>query len=240
MNKMGAHYIEMAPGDFTPLGSGAVLYRAEETTAGGESAINFEREKYAGNNEVFFEVPMKDVPKGDYKWLRISLTYQNADIKYRIDTTISGISINQDFTATLAGFIGFNHYIKNFTIKNQTITVNSNKKQGFWGFETTITAAGMSLPHNSTGQAPANVTTVVNPLFATSPIPAGSCVVTAQFLPGVLKITGNETSDITVETSFSTNKSFEWEDTYPNNKWEPLKGEKIFDMGIRGLVPTIK
>lgn len=90
------------------------------------------------------------------------------------------------------------------------------------------------------GQAPAGATTVVNPLFNTSPIPAGSCVVTAAFANGKLKITGSETKDIVVECSFSTNKSVEWKDLNPNGKWEPLKGETLVDMGIRGLIPTIK
>ena len=41
-NSMCAHYIEMTPTMFTPLGSGAVLYKAPETTAGGSNAIDFE------------------------------------------------------------------------------------------------------------------------------------------------------------------------------------------------------
>ncbi len=240
MNKMGAHYIELSPTAITPLGSGAVLYRATETTVGGANAIDFEQEKMAGNNEVFFQMPLKDVPTGTYEWFRISLAYQNGDLKYRVDTTINGIAINQDFTGTLAGFIGFNSYIKSFTVKTQTTAVNANKKQGFWGFETTMAYAGVNYPYSNTGQSVAGATTVVNPIFATSPIPAGSCVVTAAFVPGKLTITGTETKDIIIEASFSTNKSIEWNDTYANGKWEPLKGEQLVDMGIRGLIPTLK
>jgi len=36
------------------------------------------------------------------------------------------------------------------------------------------------------------------------------------------------------------NKSFEWQDLIPNNRWEPLKGEALVNMCIRGLIPTIK
>ena len=240
MNKMGAHYIELAPNAFTLLGEGAILYRAAETSAGGAAAIDFEKEQMAGNGEVFFQMPLKDIPKGSYEWLRISLAYQNGDLKYRVDTTISGIAINQEFTGTLAGFIGFNSYIKNFNIKNQSVPVNGNRKQGYWGFETTVTYMGVDYPVKDTGQAPPGATTVVNPIAATSPIPPGSCVVTAAFLPGKLTITGSETKDIIIEASFSTNKSFEWTDSYPNGKFDPLKGEKFVDMGIRGMVPTIK
>jgi hypothetical protein len=240
VNKMSAHYIELAPGALTQLGNGAVLYRASETSTGGSNAIDFSKSFFAGNNEMFYEVPVKDIKPGDYEWLRISLAYQNGDVKYRVDTTINGISINQDNTGTIASFIGFNTYIGNFTVKNQSLTVNGNRKQGFWGFETTLTVAGVTVPITNSGQAPDGATTVVNPLFSTSPIPAGSCVVTAAFTPGKLKITGAETTDIVVELSFSTNKSFEWKDIIPNGKWEPLKGEILADMGVRGMIPVIK
>jgi hypothetical protein len=240
VNKMSAHYIELAPGALTQLGTGAVLYHAIETTTGGSKAIDFSKSFFAGNNETFYEIPIKDVKPGEYEWLRVSLAYQNGDVKYRVDTTINGIAINQDNTGTIASFIGFNTYITNFNIKNQLITVNGNRKQGFWGFETALSVAGITVPIANSGQAPDGATTVVNPLFSTSPIPAGSCVVTAAFNPGKLKITGTETKDVVVELSFSTNKSFEWVDKIPNGKWEPLKGEVLADMGIRGMVPVIK
>jgi hypothetical protein len=240
MNKMSVHYIELAPGALTLLGKGAVVYKAAETNTGGGTAINFDQSSFAGNNQTFFELPIKDIAAGEYEWIRISLAYQNADVKYRIDTVINGIGINQDVSGTIAGFIGFNTYIKNYAVKNQSFTVNVNKAQGYWGFETTLTVGDLSFPFKTDGQAPAGATTVVNPLFATSPIPAGSCVVTAAFAPGKLKITGTEAKDIVIEASFSTNKSFEWVDANGNNKWEPLKGELVKDMGIRGLIPTIK
>ncbi|MEJ0102606.1 MAG: hypothetical protein WDO19_08660 [Bacteroidota bacterium] len=78
---------------------------------------------------------------------------------------------------------------------------------------------------------------MVNPLFSTSPIPAGSCVVTAAFAPGKLKITGTETSDIVIEVSLSTNKSFEWTEVIDDGRWQPGKGEQVTDMGIRGMIP---
>jgi hypothetical protein len=240
MNKMSAHYIEITPGPLTALGQGAVLYRAAETTIGGSNAIDFEKAPQAGNGEIFYEVPIKNIAIGEYEWIRISLAYQNGDLKIRVDTTINGVSINQDLNATLASFIGFNNYIKTFNIKTQPIAVNGNRTQGFWGFETNVNVLGTNYPVVQSGQAPAGATTVVNPLFATSPIPAGSCVVTAAFANGKLKITGTETKDIIVECSFSTNKSVEWRDLIPNTKWEALKGEVLVDMGVRGLIPTIK
>jgi hypothetical protein len=240
ITKMSAHYIELATGAFTRLGNGTIIYKAPETASGGSTAIDFQQSKLAGNGEIFYEIPLSNVKMGDYEWIRVSLAYQNAEVKMSVDTTISGIKINQDLSASIASFIGFNTYIKSFIVKNQPININANRPQGFWGFETTLTVGNAKYPIVNSGQAPAGAVTVVNPLFATSPIPAGSCVVTALFANGPLKITGKETKDIVVECSFSTNKSFEWRDLRANGKWEPLKGEYLVDMGVRGLIPTIK
>lgn len=239
-NKMSAHYVELAPAAFTQLGQGAVLYRAPESSTGGSNAIDFEQSKFAANGEVFYSIPLTNVPKGEYEWLRISLAYQNYDIKYRVDTTISGIPFNQDVTGTVASFIGFNSYIKSHTIKTQVVQVNANKKQGYWGFESSFNIGGTNTPFVSTGQGPDGGTTVVNPLFATSPVPPGSCVVTAAFSGRKLVITGSETKDIVIEISLSTNKSFEWKEIVNNGKWDILKGEQVVDMGIRGMIPTIQ
>lgn len=239
-NKMSAHYVELAPSAFTALGGGAVLYHAPETTAGGSKAIDFEKSNFAGNSETFFSIPVKNIVPGDYEWLRVSLAYQNFDVKYYIDTVVSGLTIRQEFPGTAAGFIGYNTYIKNHTIKTQSLNVNANKVQGFWGFETTVNISGINFPFITSGQAPPGATTVPNPIFATSPIPAGSCVVTAAFTPGKLKITGNEVNDIIVEVSLSTNKSFEWNEVVTDGRWEPGKGEQVVDMGIRGMIPRLQ
>src|SRR5206468_10950014 len=81
-----------------------------------------------------------------------------------------------------------------------------------------------------TGQA--NTTTVPNPIASTSPVPAGSCVVTGAFATP-LTITGNETKNVTVTVSLSTNKSFEWKDSNGNGVYEPLDHDTVVNMGIR-------
>ena len=108
--------------------STTVLYKAPETAAGGENAIDFEKSGFAGNNGIFLSIPLTGVAAGEYEWLRISLAYQNFDVRFYVDTVINGITIKQEFPGTAAGFIGFNTYIKNLTIKNQTVQVNANKK----------------------------------------------------------------------------------------------------------------
>jgi hypothetical protein len=239
-NGMSAHYIELAPQALTALGQGAVLYHAPETTAGGSNAIDFSKSTVVKDGEAFFSVPLKNIAPGSYEWLRVSLAYQNYDVQYHLDTVVSGIDFTGDYTGTVASYIGFNTYISSMKIKDNSIPVNANKKQGFWGFETTIAVSGINFENITSGQAPEGATTVPNPLFATSPIPPGSCVVTAAFAPGKLTVTGNETKDIVVEVSLSTNKSFEWIDLLPDGKWEPGKGEQVVDMGVRGMIPTIK
>ena len=88
------------------------------------------------------------------------------------------------------------------------------------------------------GQAPPGAVTVPNPLFSTSPIPQGSCVLTGQFSEG-LTITGNETKDITIDLSFSINNSVEWNEINTDGKFEPAAGEALTDMGLRGLIPYV-
>jgi hypothetical protein len=238
-NSMSAHYIELAPTATTALGTGKVLYKATETSAGGNAAIDFNKATFAKQGETFFAIPLKDVAPDDYEWLRLSLAYQNYDIWCYIDTTIAGIHIQQEFPATFASFIGFNTFIKTYKIKKQSVEVNANKRQGYWGFEAAPVVAGITYPLTLTGEAPVGATTVVNPLFNSSPIPAGSCVVTAAFAPGKLTITGNEKKDIVIEVSLSTNKSFEWIDVIPDGRWQPAKHESVVDMGIRGMIPKV-
>ncbi len=236
-NAMSAHYAELAPSAITLLGGGAVIYKAPETTIGGASAIDFAQAKLAGNNGVFLTIPISSIAADDYEYLRLSLAYQNFDAKLYIDTTVSGVVIKDEFPVTMAGFIGFNTYIKSVQIKNNTLNVNSNKLQGFWAAEGNVSVGGTTYTTVESGQAPAGATTVPNPLFASSPVPAGSCVVTGAFAGGKLTITGQETADVVIEVSLSINKSFEWKEVVVDGKWQPAKGENVVDMGIRGMVP---
>jgi hypothetical protein len=237
-NAMSAHYIELAPGPLTLLGQGKVLYRAPETNAGGSNAIDFSQSTFAKDGETFFEVPLKDVTPGDYEYLRVSLAYQNYDVNLLVDTTVSGFHVYNESPCTVASFIGFNTYVTNYKVKNQTIAVNGNKAQGYWGFEYSTSFSGYPYNLLTSGQAPAGATTVVNPLHSTSPIPANSCLVTGPFNGGKLHITGSESKDVVVTVSLSTNKSFEWVEVNNDGKWEPSKGEYIVDMGIRGMIPS--
>ncbi|RYY99690.1 MAG: hypothetical protein EOO11_04125 [Chitinophagaceae bacterium] len=238
-NSMSAHYLELAPTAFTALGSGLVLWHAPEVATATGPAIDFDQSNPVGDGGTFFSTPLSNIPPGDYEWLRLSVAYQNFDVTYSIDTSIAGNRINGEASGTIAGFIGFNNYIRTFRVKERSIAVNGPRPQGFWGFESALRYNGITFTVLDSATAPAGATTVVNPLFVSSPVPAGSCVVTGSFLPGKLHISGTETENIVVEVSLSTNKSFEWDDRVPNGRWEPLKGEKVRDMGLRGMMPRI-
>ena len=222
-NTISSHYVELAPDATTQLGFGTVLYHAPETTLGGANAIDFSQSKIVAEGETFLEIPLKKIVSGNYQWLRVSLSYQN----YQISVRSSG----QDYQGTLASFVGFNTYIGSHSIGNTFFQVDGNRAQGYWAF------ALNDLPYSTSGQAPANATTVPNPIAATSPIPAGSCVVTGKFATP-LAITGYEKKNIVVTVSLSTNNSFEWIDLNNDGKYEPAAGETVVDMGLRGLVPS--
>lgn len=231
-NGISAHYIELAPGPFTALGTGEVLFVGPETTIGGETALDFDQAIIKGECEDFIRIPFSTIDAGSYTWIRVSLAYQNYDIEYLFN--------NQMYSGTVASFIGYNNYITSYDINTETIDVNENRLQGYWGFETTLNFLGIDFTETVTGQAPPGATTVPNPLFDSSPIPSGSCVVTGPF-GSALEITGNETEDIVVVLSLSTNNSFEWIDTNGDDRYEPLNanfeptGEVPVDMGVRGL-----
>lgn len=223
-NTIGAHYMELAPNDNTQIGSGTIIYHGAETTVAGSNAIDFSQEKIVAEGETFLKIPLSQVAAGTYKWMRVSLAYQN----YQINVRNAGV----DYTGTLASFVGFNTYITSFNIVNNNFSVNDNKLQGYWAF------ALNNQPSASSGQALAGATTVPNPIHATSAVPIGSCVITGRF-PTDLVLNSNQSSDVVITLSLSSNNSFEWHEMgTPNGKYEPAAGEKVTDMGLRGLLPT--
>lgn len=224
-NKMSGHYVEMIPNAWTALGTGEVIYEGPETTQGGSDAIDFDKAVVVGENEVFLSVPISAVEAGTYEYIRISVSYQEFEVVYN-----AGGFTNQ--TGMLASFIGFNTYITSYNLNQHTQEVNANKLQGYWGFQTNVSGFNYFID----GQA--QVTTVVNPL-PNSPIPPGSCLVTGAF-ETPFTLTGNETEDVEVVLSFSTNQSFEWHDENGNGEYDSDAGDYPVDMGLRGLKAIVQ
>jgi hypothetical protein len=224
-NKISSHYIEFAKNANTQLGAGNIVYHGQETTLGGANAIDFSQAKMVAEGETFLEIPLKELAIGNYEWMRVSLSYQNYQIK------VSNSSSSIEYDGTLESFVGFNTYIGTHSIGNAFFQVDGNKPQGYWAF------ALNDFPYSSSGQAPAGATTVPNPIAGTSPIPLNSCVVTGKFI-APLEITGLEKKNVVVTLSLSSNKSFEWIDSNGNGKFDPSQGETVVDMGLRGLIPS--
>ena len=222
-NAISAHYFELAPTAFTQLGDGTILYHAPETTEGGAVAINFNQAIIVGEGEAFLKIPLSEVAQGNYEYVRVSLAYQDYNISIRNNGT--------DYDGRLTSFVGYNTFINTHTIGSNSFPVNGNRLQGYWVF------ALNNFPYATSGKAPAGATTVPNPIASTSPIPAGSCVVTGKFNENLI-INGNETRDVVITLSLSINKSFEWREVTADGKYEPSIGENVVDMGLRGLIPT--
>lgn len=227
-NKMSGHYVEFAPLPTTLLGQGDVVYQAPETTLGGATAIDHDLGIAVGQGGEFLNIPLSELSPGTYQYLRVSLAYQNYDIRFGF--------AGQMYDGTIASFIGYNTYIGSFLVHDSTVTVNGNRAQGYWAFE--VLNPPIPTPVSSGTGTPGS-TTVVNPLFATSPIPAGSCLATGAFLTPLV-ITGTETQDKVIVVSLSTNKSFEWTELDGDNIFEPVDGEAVVDMGVRGLIPIVQ
>jgi len=218
-NSISGHYVEMIPTALTALGAGEILYQGPETNAGGDMAIDFDQAKVVAENEVFLSVPISEIAAGTYEYVRVSVSYQNYEIVFNVPQIGT-------LTGTLASFVGYNTYISELQVDQQSVTVNDDKLQGYWAFESAGTM--------TTGQALAGATTVPNPIFASSPIPQGSCLVTGAF-ETPLTLTGEETEDVEVVLSVSTNQSFEWTDPDGNGQYDPLDDDVPVDMGLRGL-----
>jgi len=239
--KLSVHVIDMTPNRFTPYGQGFLAYKGAETTAGGDNAVDFDKAIIEDENTVFLELPLSDMEPGTYEFARVSVSFQQYDVKFNINN-VPQVGDLEDQTATVASFLGFNNYIGDVQVRDQTLSVNDDKLQGFWAFETNLTAPWSGFNQLYSGESPGGATTVVNPLAGDSDIPAGSCVVTGAFTEPLV-ITGEEVDDILVTLSFSINESFEWQDLNGNGKLDfyadgAAENEQIVDMGLRGLVAS--
>jgi len=246
-NSMSAHYIELVQDKFTQLGEGAVIYKGNEVTASNDgftSAIDFKNAIVAEENKIFLRVPYSDIPPGTYRYMRVSVTYQNYDIRFNINDIPVGleeIDVNNQ-VGTVASFLGYNTKIGTHKVREIFFAESTPKIQGYWAFESNLDAPYSSFNRLERGASPTGATTVVNPLEAFGVIiPRGSCIVTGELLTPLV-ITGAETASKQATLSFSINDSFEWEDTNSNGEFDltyPSNIEKIVDMGLRGLKVSV-
>jgi hypothetical protein len=228
-------YIEFFQDAKTPVGKGFIAYQAEQTRAGGEAAFDFSKCKVIRDGELFIEVPLKEMAKGTYQWVRTSMAYQNADLIFNL-INVPNLGELQDERGTISAFTGFNTFITKHKIRDKEESINANKKFGYWAFETVLDRGFAQ--HNTVKNGQAVGTSSVNPNFSIAPVPISSGILTGSFATP-LTITGSELQDITVTLSLSTNQSFEWVDTHKNGQWDldvqNFIAEPVIDAGFRNL-----
>ena len=222
-HRIGIHHAELVPNALTPIGAGAIALESPHTTEGGEIAVDFDEQPVIAPGDDIVATALADLPPGTYEYLRIAISYQEYDVDLQVDVAGQPFEV----TGRVASFLERNTYIRDYQLDDQTVTVNDNRSQGYWAFKTPYTDV-------IEGQAPAGATTVPNPIDSTSPIDVGSCIVTAAF-DEPLTITGSEDEDLVVGVTLSIDRSFEWIDGNGDGAWQPLEGEAIVDMGVRGM-----
>ncbi len=243
-NGMSVHFIELVPTEYTLYKAGAEVYQGAEVNTstsnpyGFTTAIDFDKAIVEDEGVVWYEIPLKDLPTGTFNHLRVSVAYQSYDVKYNI-INIPLLGDLNNRTGTISSFLGYFSHINDVSPKNSTLTVNDDKLQGFWAFE-----SGLAAPYDIfSGEAPQGATTVVNPFPAVDNIPQGSCVVSGS-LDAPLVLQGDENTDINLTLSFSANNSFEWIDGNGNGAWDiDASGaniEAVVDMGVRGLKGVVE
>lgn len=236
--EMGIHFLGIYPDKFTPYDNGVTLLSSPTTEKGGIKAIDFENEFMFDEVNNSFQINLSDLEPGIYEYLRSSIAFQ----KYEIDFNLKGAQLPEgidddiDAKGLVASFLGYNTYIENYNLNQTLVEVQENKAQGYFGMEASATISGFDFKEIFETTAPQ--TTVPNPINDSSPVPAGSCVVTGKF-PEALIIPDVPSKDIEIEVVISTNKSFEWIDSNGNGVYEPLLNEKVVDMGTRGFYPVV-
>ncbi|MCH9680841.1 MAG: hypothetical protein K0V04_05360 [Deltaproteobacteria bacterium] len=226
--RIGVHHAELVPSAFTPLGAGVIVLDSPHTTKGGHLAVDFDAQPVVTPGGEIVVAALADLMPGTYEYLRIAVSYQEYDVDLEVDVAGQPFEV----TGRLASFIESSTYISEFSIAAETIHIDGNRPQGYFAFK----APGMAAVQ---GQAPAGATTVPNPIDATSPIEVGSCIVTAVFDPPLV-IRGDEDEDRVIAATLSTDRSFEWIDGNGDGSWQPLAGEAVVDMGVRGMTLDVR
>ncbi len=242
INSIGINSLELSFNSNVPIGKGSVVYNMPETQNGDSKYFDVSQITKAQDGDIILSIPIKDIPKGKYEWIRAGITYQNFDIQFNLLNAPSAGNF-MDERGTMAVVTGANNFISKLKIFNREQTIDAAKKQGFWMFESKLSPGYASYNTIYQGQMAANSITFVNPIAQTSPIPKEANIITGR-MDTPLSILGNEEGDITVVLSFSCNKIFEWDDTVNRNgKWDiDQKGasttpsiEAITDVGLRGM-----
>ena len=114
--------------------------------------------------------------------------YQEYRVRFNLRNLPMGLPDMLNRSGDVASFVGAYQYVDAVRFASDpaaSLAVGRNVWQGFFAFRPDLpppAPQGMVVE----GQSPAGATTVPNPIFATSPIPAGSCLVTGVLQPPLL------------------------------------------------------
>lgn len=243
INQLAINYIELVQTDTTGYKEGVIIYKAPETYIGGELAIHFDSLIMTSPGDDFFNVNLKKIPAGTYKYIRISVAYISYDIPLNI-AAIPGLGEVNDTRATFASLLGFRTYVNSITPLLIPKEINDNKERGYWLLETQIAAPNEGLSTIYSWQLESDNITSVNVLAGSAPIPSTQGVMTGMF-DSPLEVLEEDTRDIRIHLGLSTNGIFEWEDSNSNGFWDfnasdIYLSESVIDFGIRGVTPTVE
>jgi hypothetical protein len=220
---IGAHSAELVPDAYTLLDEGTQLFDSPHR----EGGVDFAELPVVTPSEELASVDLATLEPGTYEHLRVSVSFQ----RYRVEGHAEFMGIDVAADVEIASFVEGETYIDEYELGDEVVTVGAVKEQGYYGAWSMYTGV-------IEGQVPVGATTVPNPLDETSPIPVGSCVVTATFDEPFV-ITGDEDQDVVLHVSLSTNTSFEWIDGNSDGLWQPFD-EQVVDMGLRGMVVSVE
>lgn len=154
-----------------------------------------------------------------FHWIRIYIGYQNYKVKCRIGS--------QPAEYNLLSFLhDYQAYHQVLPIQDSTISLDSVKYKGEWFLEADSAGSGMVLEGISKNE------TAPDPFCATSPPLSQNLYVLTCPIPSGLVFYKNETK--TLHVSISMKNCFEWIEHSDPAYFEPLDGDTIFDIGLRG------
>lgn len=239
---LSLHYLELLPDALTPYKKGAQVYRSPETDKDGALAIDFDSAVLVSENEVSITVNINRIANNTYNYVRASVSY----LRFGVDLTLHNVPVAGDIetSGTVAAFLEYNTFIGSLQLDSMSAEIHANKPQGFWALASQLPSPYASYNALYTGQC-AGVTTVVNPIFATSPLPPSSGIITGKFSEPLVIDDETKQQDLTITLVFSINNSFEWEDQNGDLKWDvdamnPALTEPVMDMGLRGMIPAFR
>ena len=161
---MSTHFIELVPTDLTPYKAGQAIFSglavatSKPNPHNFTTAIDFDNAVVKGEDELFHEIPLKDIAVGTYRHLRVSVSYQNYDVNYNLINLPGGVPDLIGESGTIASFLGYFMHLNNVTVRDMSTSVNDDVLQGFWAFETNLSAPWNNFNQLSSGQAPEGAT----------------------------------------------------------------------------------